>query len=194
MSPRAKLGILLIIVLAGGLRVGVGLGRQSDVFRWPDSQGNLAIARNVAEGKGFQHTVLLGDTQRKLLADRKPGYPLVLAGLVKFFGQSPALPLVVLQALVAMVGVYLVFLLGRDVGGPIAGMAAAAIMAVHPWQIYFATVALTEVWTASLLAALVLCALRADTLRSPAWTVAAALVLAVLVYFNPAYQIGRAHV
>jgi 4-amino-4-deoxy-L-arabinose transferase-like glycosyltransferase len=156
-SRRVATVLVLLMLLAAGLRLGVGLARQDQVYWLGDSQVYRELGHNLAAGRGLTMTDFAGRQRR---ADRMPGYPAILAALDRVAGDG-AWSLLAAQAVVGALAVLLVYLLGRELSGPLAGLAAAALMAVMPWQVYFSTVALTECWSAALLAATIFCAVRA---------------------------------
>ncbi|MBN2584836.1 MAG: glycosyltransferase family 39 protein [Planctomycetes bacterium] len=188
-QPRAAsdrsvtVALIVLAVLAVGVRLGIGLTHLDQVYRFPDSQGYRQLADHLLDGRGLTMTDFAGRENR---AGRMPGYPLVLAALHGAFGPSAA-PVVVTQSLLAVAAVWLAYLLGREVAGRAAGLVAAAMVALSPWQVYFATVALTECWTAVLLLATVFCCLRILRDGCWRWTVAAGLCAAALVYVHPQF-------
>jgi hypothetical protein len=175
--------VVVLAVLAAGLRLGIGLARLDQVYRFPDSQGYRQLADSLTEGRGLVMTDVAG---RDVRAGRMPGYPLILSWLHGAFGPSAAV-VVVAQGLLAAVAVWLAWSVGRQVAGPAAGVTAAALIALSPWQVYFATVALTECWATVLLLMAVLCGLRAAAAerRWAAWSLAAGLATAGLIYVHP---------
>lgn len=187
-SRRRRLMALgLLLVVAFGVRLGVGLARRDEVYRLGDSQIYRRIGQHLAEGHGLVISRGLNEVGPKVRhADRMPGYPLILALLRTLFGED-TVSLLVLQAAIGAGGVYLVFLLGREAFAPLAGAAAAVMVALAPWQVYFATVALTECWSATLLAATILCAVRAVRRKTVGWALLAGVSCAALVYVHPGF-------
>jgi len=187
---RALILLLVLMVLATGVRLGVGLARLDQLYWLGDSKAYRAIADNFVDGRGLVTTDFAG---RQRQADRMPGYPLTLAALRLAFAESDAV-VVVAQSLLGAVSVALAYLLGRQVAGKTAGFVAAALVALSPWQVYFATVALTECWSTPLLLATILCTVRAadGTLGGTgracwAWAVGAGLCCAALGYVHPEF-------
>lgn len=187
-SRSGRVALVVLMAAAFGLRLGVGLWLNRDgdhVYRFGDSQSYRTLGDSVAAGKGFvANGYSSGPSPR--YADRMPGYPLVLAGL-RVVCRENTVSLLVLQALLGAAAVWLAWRLGGEVHSPLAGWLAAGAMALAPWQVYFATLALTECWSAALLMATVLCvvlAVRRDALR---WSALAGLSGAALVYVHPGF-------
>lgn len=185
-SARRRAAVLVLIVLAAfGLRAAFGLARRDGLYRFGDSQGYRKLGVGLAERGRLEMTDCpVGPAVRR--ADRMPGYPLVLAGLRRLFGEDE-ISLIMLQSAVGAAAAWLAWLLGREVFSPLAGLLAAAAVALAPWQIYFASVALTECWSAALLPAVVLCAVKAVKQRQRRWAFTAGLACAGLVYFHPGF-------
>ncbi len=194
---RVLVALAAVMVLAVGLRLAVGLVRLDQLYWLGDSKVYRQLADNLVDGRGLVMTDFAGRLRQ---AERMPGYPLALAALRWAFAQSDA-AVVIAQSLLGAVSVALAYLLGREVAGRTAGFVAAALVAMSPWQVYFATVALTECWSTPLLLATILCAVRAvdATLGGPdesgrstrrpgwAWPVGAGLCCAALVYAHPEF-------
>jgi 4-amino-4-deoxy-L-arabinose transferase-like glycosyltransferase len=118
---------------------------------------------------------------------RPPGYPLYLA-LVGGGdpGASRAVALVG-QGLLFGVGVALLALIGRRLGGEQLGLVAAGLYALDPWSKHYVSLLLTEVLAGTVALAAVYAFVRAWQERSTAWWVAAgalcgALTLVRLVF------------
>lgn len=179
-----------ILVAAFGARLGAGLWIQAAhgdelAEQLGDSRGYRELADNVLAGRGLVMTdVAVGPSPR--YADRMPGYPLILAGLKAVFGEN-AWSLLVLQSLAGAATAWLAWRLGCEVHSPLAGLVAALGTALAAWQVAFAAVTLTECWSALLLAATMLCVVRAVRRQSLAWAATAGLATAALVYVHPEY-------
>ena len=185
-SHRTHAVVLAVILLAAfGVRAGVGLAWRDRVYPFGDSQTYRALGDTLALAEGLVITDSeVGPARRH--ADRMPGYPVVLAILRNLFGPS-VIPLVLLQAALGTIAAWLACLLGREVFSPLAGLLAAAAVALAPWQVYFATVALTECWSAAMLLAVVLCAVRAVKQQQLSYAAGAGLAAAALVYVHPVF-------
>jgi 4-amino-4-deoxy-L-arabinose transferase-like glycosyltransferase len=96
-----------------------------------------------------------------------PGYPAILAVPYKLFGHDPAYGRV-LNVVAAGVSIALVYAIGRRLFSPQVGLIAAALLAVFPGQIYFASLIVTEsVFTALLLALVWVLVVITDGPRPP---------------------------
>jgi len=187
LARASAVAVAVAMLAAFGIRAGLGIAWRDRVYRFGDSQTYRRLAENVVAGRGLVIDRRGGDVGPDVRrADRMPAYPLVLAGLTALFGEN-AVSLVLLQALVGAVAVWLAFLLGREVYSPLAGVIAAVAMALAPWQVYFATLALTECWSAALLLMTVLCAVRAVRRNKLSWSVGAGAACAALVTVHPEF-------
>ena len=136
MKHRAWVFLALILLLAAGLRL-YRIGSQSF---WNDEGNSARLAERsldliVAGAKGDIHP---------------PGYYLVLHYWRALFGQSEA-ALRGLSAVSSVVLVGLAFLVGRRLFDLPAGLAGAALVAVNPFQVYYAQearmYAMLALWT-----------------------------------------------
>jgi mannosyltransferase len=116
--------ILLITLLGFALRV-TFLGRQS---LWYDEAFSLAVAR--ADWPTFW-AALLSD------GVHPPGYYLLLRGGLALFG-SGEFALRFLSVLAGTLGVPLIYQLGRVLGGGRWGLAAALLLALNPFALWYA--------------------------------------------------------
>lgn len=138
------------------------------------------FARNIVAGHGY------GFGPADLNAFWSPGIAFALAGFYTVFGEG-ALAVVLLNLLVALGAIALVWDLGRRWFGPLAGTAAAIMLAVWPSQIQFTTVPASE-W---LFNALVLLAVWLWTLangsvrRSLLLAIGVGVVLAAATFTRP---------
>ena len=115
--------ILIILPLAAALR----LYRLSGQSLWADEGNSVALAR-----LGF-----IEIAQRTAFDIHPPFYYWLLKGWISFFGDSE----IGLRSLSVVLGIGLVFLvgmLGLRYFGAAAGMVAAGLAAVSPFQIYYA--------------------------------------------------------
>ncbi len=179
--------LVALMIVAAGLRLGAAAPRAGAVFELGDSQIYRELGSNLASGRGLKMTDFAG---RERVADRMPGYPALLAALDIIFGERATWALLVLQALAGAGTVLVVFLVAREIcPGAAAGLAAAALVAVEPWQVYFSTVALTECWSGLFLAVTIYFALRAmrDEVNRLRWALAAGAACAALGYFHPEF-------
>jgi len=150
--------VALIIVVAVAARAAVGLGLEGRVH-FPDSNHYLTIARNIRAGAGprlSEHTA----------ANRPPGYPYFLAAILSVFqGRAAEPPLIAVRLSQAALGgalCLIIYLIGAGLFTPRAGLAAAVLVALDPFMSFFSGLILTEALFALLLAAGVLCLLKAE--------------------------------
>jgi 4-amino-4-deoxy-L-arabinose transferase-like glycosyltransferase len=148
-----------IVLIAALPRVGLvyyanrqsTLARQQgkpDPFLWPDSERYLQAAANVAAGRG----PMVSPTNRTGV---DPGYPLLLSWPMRIWPddvQKVAAAARWMNVPAGLATVVFVAYLGRLLFGALAGLVAAAILAVQPIQIYFHALVLTEVIYTTLLA------------------------------------------
>jgi hypothetical protein len=89
------------------------------------------LARSLSEGDGFAHPVPFTDPDPQPTAFRPPLFPAVLAGAYVLFGAHVGVALAVNAALGVGV-VVLAGMVGARLAGPGGGVAAGALVAVHP--------------------------------------------------------------
>jgi len=136
-------GLCTIVAVACVFRAGMIIyaNRHAERFWWPDSERYLTAARNVAEGLGpvvspFDRTGV------------DPAYPLLLSWCVRMAGEDSQRAAALARWMNLPMGLGVVLFsayLGRLLFGEVAGLAAAALVAVHPVQVYFHGLVLTEV-------------------------------------------------
>jgi 4-amino-4-deoxy-L-arabinose transferase-like glycosyltransferase len=143
-NPRVWLTGVLALGLAIRL---VGLMGTTDLgVRISDEHDYVTLATSLVEGRGFAFAS--GPTSL-----RPPLYPAFVAGIWSVAG-SPSLQAVrAAQIVVSLVTVLLVFAIARDLFGPDAGLAAAALACFYPSLLVSNYLLLTEVLFAALLAA-----------------------------------------
>ena len=146
--PAKRLAVLMLIAL--GLRLGVGLWLPSDrafLERLPDQVEYLEIGSAVLEGRGFVYVDPRFPTERPVLAQRMPGYPLLVAACG---GSVRAIRVV--QAVLDTSTVLATFLLARRWLAVWPSLGAGAFVALHPFLIYFTALVLSETLYTALLA------------------------------------------
>lgn len=94
-----------------------------------DASGYHLLAENLLQGNG------LSFDGRTLSSFRMPGYPVFLAGVYWLLGAEP-LAVRLVQALLGALTCIPVFLIGRRLGGDVAGVLAALGVALHPILLY----------------------------------------------------------
>ncbi len=109
-------------------------------FNFPDSHRYVQVARNIAAGLGPIDST-------DVRAGTDPAYPAILALGVKLGCESDTAIFRfarIVNAVLSVLSVALLALLGRRLVGDLAGLMAAAILAVDPILLYFNALVLTE--------------------------------------------------
>lgn len=142
----------MILLLALGLRLGWCLTRpvnDAAIDVLPDQRDYLSLAQNLLHGRGLQ--IYDARFSQTVWAFRAPGYPLFLAACGASVRAARAV-----QAILDTSTVGAVFLLAALLTGPQhrrwVGLAAAALVAVNPFLIYFAGLILSETLFTTMLA------------------------------------------
>ena len=186
---------MLIAAVAGlAMRLAFSLGYWVGKPLTHDEREYLALAESVSAGKGFVYDAS-HETGTAQQFGRAPAYPLFLA-LIGAGGRhddfAPA-RVKVAQSIVGALGVWLIGLLGRRVGGPAAGVAAAAIASVYPPLVWICAYVLTEALYSTLaLLTVLLLDLAMDRADSPgekqdgAFAGAAGLAAGISILVRPA--------
>ena len=146
--PLRRLALVLLVALA--LRAGLGLWLPADaafIQALPDQVEYLQLADSVLKGDGFVLVDERYPTPQTLLAQRMPGYPLFVAACG---GSVRAVRIA--QALIEASTVLAVFLLARRWLRVRWSLLAAALVALHPFLIYFSNLVLSETLYTALLA------------------------------------------
>jgi 4-amino-4-deoxy-L-arabinose transferase-like glycosyltransferase len=168
----------MIILLAALLRAGVFVGAElrPERFDFPDSHRYLAVARNIADGRG----PIESDRVR---AGTDPLYPYILAVGVKLGFQSDAALMRfgrLVNALAGLMSVVFLASLARRLVGEGPALFAAFILAVDPILLFFNALVLTEaLYTALLLAGVCCIAGIAGGRGGLCWAAAAGVLLGV---------------
>jgi len=151
-NGRPDRGLALALAVAFVLRAGFALGYWRGQPLTHDEQEYLALALNLAAGRGFARD-LPGAFEGPSVEHfaRPPLYPWFLAGVLRLAGQPldrlpPSVPPVVqvVQAAVGTGGVWLVALLAGRVAGTRGRRAAAWTAAVYPPLVWLPAYALSE--------------------------------------------------
>jgi 4-amino-4-deoxy-L-arabinose transferase-like glycosyltransferase len=150
-SP-ATLAILAVLVLAGlGLRIGYAVEQPASPP--PDAEAYARIAESLYLDGTFDARPEGVAREVQPSSAYSPGLPLLVAGLYWVSGGVHLTLALVLLAIVGAGAIPLTYLLGRRLGGPVAGLIAAGLIAFYPALLEYQGLLLTEPLAATLLAA-----------------------------------------
>jgi 4-amino-4-deoxy-L-arabinose transferase-like glycosyltransferase len=180
-------GRLGLVALAGILLLGLGLrvdyaweGREP-VF---DAEAYARIAANLDRGEGFT----AGAEATQPSSNYSPGLPLLVAGLYRVTGGEDERLARVVLALIGSLAILLTYLIGRRLGGPLAGILGAAVVAIYPALLEYGGMLMGEPLATTLLAGALLALLRAaDPGRAPAWWLLPGALFGALALTRPEY-------
>ena len=145
-TRRSYFILLLILILAGGLRI-VVVSLQTDQLQ-QDRDAYLAIAGNLASGHGYSTTFSTKENEFLPTAFRPPLYPALLS-VIYFFNLAP-LGIGIVQIILGVLTVWLTWLTGNRLQMQWAALVAAAIVATDPILLQYTTYSMTEVLAAFL--------------------------------------------
>jgi dolichyl-phosphate-mannose-protein mannosyltransferase len=173
--------LLAVIVLGLALRVWAA-ARGYDVRHGSDADMYQRLAAHLHADGSFE----LPGSQSPY--DFAPGVPYFAAAVYWFAGMVTPLTARIVMAVLATLVIPVVFLIGRRLGGPWAGLVGAALVAVYPPAIFYAGLLMGETLAMLTVASSILAFLwAADDGRSPwAWAVPGAL-LGLTAYLRPEY-------
>lgn len=140
--PRARLWLLLVLLVAGGLRLGYLLERRAAPdFGHPEIDAGFHDdwARTLVFGEERAEEWRRADRDDPLTGEpylRPPGYPWFLAGVYALTDGSPTAAVVANQ-LAGLLSVLLAFVVARRVAGDAAGLLAGGVLALHWALVYF---------------------------------------------------------
>jgi len=164
-STRAQRLIMAATVVGFALRLAFAFGYWEHRPLTHDEREYLALARSLAQGKGFVYDAPASETGTSQQFGRAPGYPaflaLIGAGREEFDATPARVKLA--QSIVGAVGVWLIGLIGYRAAGARAGIAAAAMAAVYPPLVWICSYVLSEaLYSTMALASVVLLNLAID--------------------------------
>jgi hypothetical protein len=202
-SWRRAVFICLLVAVAARIAIGTYAMRHPARFDYPDSRRYVAVAQNIAAGRGPMES-------NDVRCGTDPGYPILLAIAPLVGRESPAQIMNwgrQVNTALGLAAIVAAMHLARRAGGTFAAWAAGLIMALDPIFLFFHALVLTEVaftclmlWGCEWLlrgietgrssfAALSAAALGAATLtRSSALLLPLALLPAILVAWTPAQR------
>ena len=145
------LAILLVLILAGSLRV-VLVYLQTDQLQ-QDRDAYLAIAHNLATGHGYSSSMNTETNEIQPTAFRPPLYPCLLA--VIYYLKAAPVGIGIAQIFLGILTVWLTWQTAKCLEMEVGGIFAAAIVATDPVLLQYTAYAMTEV-LASFLSSLLL--------------------------------------
>ena len=151
-KPRWRRRLVLILLVAFGLRLGWGLSRSVDeaaLAVLPDQQDYLSLARNLLHGRGFQF--LDKRFSDAVWAFRMPGYPLFVAACGANLCAARAVQAGLDTSTVLAIFILAMRFVSERHRWPVA-LAAAAIVAINPYLVYVSGLLLSETLFAAMLA------------------------------------------
>jgi 4-amino-4-deoxy-L-arabinose transferase-like glycosyltransferase len=173
--------LLAVLVLALVLRV-VAAVNGYDFRHGSDADQYERLAAGIFHGDGFG---IPGSTNPY---DFAPGAPYFAAAIYWLVGDVDPTAARIGMAIAGTLAVFVIFLIGRRLGGPWAGLIGAALAAVYPAPIFYTGLLSSEPIAMLTVAGAVLAFLwAADAGRSPwAWLVPGAL-FGLTAYLRPEY-------
>jgi dolichyl-phosphate-mannose-protein mannosyltransferase len=153
---RAGLAVLAtVLLLALALRVDYAWEGRAPVY---DAVAYAKIAERLSEGDGFS----LGESATQPASNYSPGLPLLVAGIYEITGGVHERLARLVLALIGTLSVLFTYLIGRRLSGPLAGLVAAAAVAVYPALLEYQGMLMGEPLAATLLSGAVLSMLWAS--------------------------------
>ena len=152
-APRH--GLLVVLAVALVARILYWVLVTPDYSPDSDAAQYFDLARNIVNGHGYAMT--FPQLELHPTAFRPPGYPYLLAAVLKVFGVDYGVgPGRALSLVCGLVAIALVYLLVRRISTPIAALVAGLCMALYPPLLANDTVLLTESLSLALLAGVLL--------------------------------------
>jgi 4-amino-4-deoxy-L-arabinose transferase-like glycosyltransferase len=177
---RAGLAALVAILLLGlGLRGYEAWDGRPPVY---DAQGYADIATELERGNGFA----LGPGATQPASNYSPGLPLFAGGIYALTGGVHERLARLVLAFIGALAALFAYLIGRRLSGPLAGLVAAAAVAVYPALLEYQGMLMGEPLAATLLSGAVLAMLWADERGARTW-LAPGLLLGALALVRPEY-------
>jgi 4-amino-4-deoxy-L-arabinose transferase-like glycosyltransferase len=182
--------IALAVITAAGLGLRVGYAAEQPYEQPPDADAYARIAENLYRDGSFDARPAGVEHEVQPSSSYAPGLPLFLAGVYLISGGVDLTLALIVLAIVSAAAIPIVFLLGRRLAGPLAGLIGAALLAAYPAMIEYQALLLTEPLAAFLLAAGLLAFFRAAS-HPPsgmpwAWF-GSGVLLGLLVLVRPEY-------
>jgi 4-amino-4-deoxy-L-arabinose transferase-like glycosyltransferase len=146
--------VVAILLLGLGLRLDYAIDGRPPVF---DAKAYARIAAHLDAGDGFT----AGRKATQPSSNYSPGLPLLVAGIYEVTGGVNGELARIVLALIASLAVLFTYLLGRRLGGVVAGLVGATAVAIYPALLEYGGMLMSEPLAATLLSAGVLALLWA---------------------------------
>jgi 4-amino-4-deoxy-L-arabinose transferase-like glycosyltransferase len=173
----------------------LGLGLRLDyAIRAPnhpvdDARAYARISRALYRGEGFTQGDGPGYRHLQPASNYSPGLPLLTDGIYEVWRSADEEAARIVFALLGSLAIPLAFLLGRRLAGPNAGLMAALPTAIYPALLEYGGMLMTEPLGTAVLAALILCFVRACELKRPQMWACTGLLLGALAMLRPEYAV-----
>lgn len=146
--------LIAILLLGLGLRTAEAWDGREPVY---DAVAYATIAANLERGEGFN----LGPGATQPASNYSPGVPLFAAGLYGLTGGVHERAARLALTLIGTLAVLFAYLIGRRLAGPMAGLIAAAAVAIYPALLEYQGMLMGEPLAAALLSGAILAMLWA---------------------------------
>lgn len=180
---RVGLVVLVVILLLGlGVRLDYAWEGRAPVY---DAVAYERIAESLERGEGFS----LGANATQPAGNYSPGLPLLAGALYELSGGVHERFARLILALIGALAVLFVYLIGRRLSGPLAGLMGASVVAIYPALLEYQGMLMGEPLAATLLSGAVLTMLWAsdpEPSSSARWLVPG-LLLGALALVRPEY-------
>jgi len=181
---KVKTLLIILVITAILLRMGLALFYWKDQPLARDGREYIILARNLAQGKGFNY----GDEEGFMGWEhhrRAPLYPFFVAFFFFLFGENLIL-IRLLNCIIGGLNVILFFLLGKRIFGEKVGLYAALISAFYPLFIWLSIRILSETLFMSLVLMALLLLYRAKESKKLTPSVLCGLTLGAASLCRPA--------
>lgn len=156
------LALVAILMLGLGLRLDYAIDGRPPVY---DAKAYARIAAHLEAGDGFT----AGRKATQPSSNYSPGLPLLVAGIYEVTGGVDGELARIVLAMIASLAVLFTYLLGRRLGGVVAGLIGAAAVAIYPALLEYGGMLMSEPLAATLLSAGVLALLWAGDDGGRSW-------------------------
>lgn len=179
--------IALIVIVLAGLALRVDHAWQGPDENLPDSAAYERIARGLHEQGRFEQFGPGTPAHPQPASNYSPGLPLLAGGVFELTGSDDVRIVRLLLALISALAIPLVYLIGLRLGGGVAGLIGAGLVAFYPTLITYSEMLLTEPLAGTLIAGAVLAILRArDQTGLKPWF-GAGVILGLATMVRPEY-------